>query len=90
MENCLDSEFVHRYIIASPTVTPLPVPGGWYESSLMYSCLFVGLMCVLVCSVLFSSLVDNDVQEDCLFLTAFVCELYGFICLVHMLDELFE
>ena len=50
LENCLGSEFVCRYLMASPMANPLPVLGGWYESSLMYSCLFVGLMCVLVCN----------------------------------------
>ena len=34
------SELVLRNLVASPTMMPLPIPGGWYESCLMYSCLF--------------------------------------------------
>ena len=58
LENCSFFEFVRRYLMASPMATPLLVPGGWYESSRTYSCLFVGLMCVLVCSVLVVSFVS--------------------------------
>lgn len=45
------SELVQRYLCALPKTMVIPTPLGWKKDPWTYVCLFVGLMCALMSSL---------------------------------------